>query len=174
MPSASRPGALISLGLDAPQHKITLSYCCNRSDALISLPTFALTTNLIPSFSMTFCLRSITHFSSFIFGMPYISSPPTRSSRSYTVTRWPLRFNWSATARPAGPDPMTATFFPVRTFGGFAFAYPFSYACSIIPYSLSRTVTGSSCRPQVHAASHSAGQTRDVNSGKLLVLCRRS
>ena len=46
---------------------------------------------------------------------------------------------------------------------------PLANAFSIMAYSFSLTVTGSPFRPQVHAFSHSAGQTRDVNSGKQLV-----
>ena len=34
--------------------------------------------------------------------------------------------------------------------------------------------TGSSLMPSTHAASHGAGQSRPVNSGKLLVACSRS
>ena len=41
-----------------------------------------------------------------------------RSARSNTVTQWPARFSWSAAARPAGPEPTTATRLPVRTSGG--------------------------------------------------------
>ena len=37
-----------------------------------------------------------------------------RSARSNTVTWWPARFSWSAAARPAGPEPTTATRLPVR------------------------------------------------------------
>ena len=37
-----------------------------------------------------------------------------RSARSKTVTRWPARFSCSAAASPAGPEPTTATFLPVR------------------------------------------------------------
>ncbi len=37
-----------------------------------------------------------------------------RSARSNTVTRCPARFNWSAAASPAGPEPTTATRLPVR------------------------------------------------------------
>ena len=48
-----------------------------------------------------------------------------------------------------------------------------AYAVSITPCSLSLTDTGLPQCPHVHAFSHSAGQTLDVNSGKLLVLCRR-
>ena len=54
-----------------------------------------------------------------MFGMPYISRPPGRSSRSSTVTRWPARFSCCAAASPAGPEPITATFLPVRVAGRF-------------------------------------------------------
>ena len=103
-------------------------------------------------------------------GIPYIRSPPTLSSLSYTVTLCPRLLSWSAVASPAGPEPITATVFPVLTAGAFAFAYPFSYAFSIIRCSLALTDTGSPFNPQVHAFSHNAGQTREVNSGKLFVL----
>ncbi len=56
--------------------------------------------------------------SNFMFGMPYISNPPGLSSRSNTVTEWPARFSCAAAESPAGPEPMTATFFPVRAEGG--------------------------------------------------------
>ena len=35
-------------------------------------------------------------------------------------------------------------------------------------------VTGSSLMPSTHAASHGAGHSRPVNSGKLFVACSRS
>jgi hypothetical protein len=35
-------------------------------------------------------------------GMPYISSPPGRSARSYTVTQWPAELSWAAAESPAG------------------------------------------------------------------------
>ena len=37
-----------------------------------------------------------------------------RSARSNTTTSWPTRVSCWAAASPAGPDPTTATFFPVR------------------------------------------------------------
>ena len=40
-----------------------------------------------------------------------------RSARSNTVTVWPARFSWAAAASPAGPEPTTATFLPVRMLG---------------------------------------------------------
>ena len=43
-----------------------------------------------------------------------------RSSRSKTVTEWPALFSCWAAARPAGPEPTTATFLPVRDAGGAA------------------------------------------------------
>ena len=48
-------------------------------------------------------------------GMPYISRPPGRSARSKTVTLWPALLSWAAAESPAGPEPTTATFLPVRT-----------------------------------------------------------
>ena len=41
-----------------------------------------------------------------------------RSARSKTVTSWPAALSWAAQARPAGPEPTTATRFPVRLTGG--------------------------------------------------------
>jgi hypothetical protein len=43
--------------------------------------------------------------------------PAGRSARSKTVTVCPARLSCAAAARPAGPEPMTATFLPVRTSG---------------------------------------------------------
>ena len=68
----------------------------------------------------------MTHFSSFMLGMPYISRPPTRSARSYMVTLWPRLFSRSATDSPEGPVPTTATRFPVRAGGGTAWIAPLS------------------------------------------------
>ena len=113
-------------------------------------------------------------FSSFMLGMPYISRPPGRSARSNTVTVWPRLLSWSAQERPEGPEPTTATRFPVRRLGGRGAMRPWLQASSMMPSSFSFTVTGSPWRPQVQAASHRAGQTRPVNSGKLLVLRSRS
>ena len=45
---------------------------------------------------------------------------------------------------------------------------------STISHSIVLIVTGLSSMFSVHAASHGAGHTRPVNSGKLLVLCSRS
>ena len=44
----------------------------------------------------------------------------------------------------------------------------------MIPHSIDLIITGSSLIASTHAASHGAGQIRPVNSGKLLVACRRS
>ncbi len=47
-------------------------------------------------------------------------------------------------------------------------------ARSTISYSMRSMVTGSSLMPRTQAPSHGAGHSRPVNSGKLLVACRRS
>lgn len=55
-------------------------------------------------------------------GIPNRSSPPTFSSRSYTVTEWPALLSCSAAAKPAGPEPTMATVLPVRERGFFGCA----------------------------------------------------
>ena len=75
---------------------------------------------------MIVILRSTICFSNFIFGIPYMSNPPTRSERSYTVTECPRRFKYSATQSPDGPEPTIATVFPVRTSGGSGLMRPLS------------------------------------------------
>ncbi len=129
--------------------------------------------NVTPSASISRTRRSTTSLSSFMFGMPYISSPPTRPARSKTVTRWPIRLSSSAAASPAGPDPTMATVRPVRVRGGVGVIQPSSHARSAISCSIVLIVTGSPLRPTVHEPSQGAGQTRPVNSGKLLVPWRR-
>ena len=72
-------------------------------------------------------------------------------------------------AKPAGPEPITATFFPVLTLGFLGLTNPFSKAISIICFSISSIVTAGWLIPNTQALSHGAGQIRPVNSGKLLV-----
>ena len=57
----------------------------------------------------------------------------------------------SATASPAGPDPITATVFPVLFAGGLAFTIPVSKAVSIIALSFSFILTQGPLIPHVHA-----------------------
>ena len=51
---------------------------------------------------------------------------------------------------------------------------PSAKAWSMMFFSMFLMVTGSSLMLRTHASSHGAGQMRPVNSGKLLVECRRS
>ena len=97
-----------------------------------------------------------------------------RSDFSNTVTLWPARFSCAAAARPAGPEPITATFFHVREAGGRGTIQPSSNARSTIDSSIDLIVTGSLLMPSTHDPSQGAGHSRPVNSGKLLVWCRRS
>ena len=69
---------------------------------------------------------------------------------------------------------MTATFFQVRFAGGRGTIQPSSNARSTIDSSIDLIVTGSLLMPSTHDPSHGAGQSRPVNSGKLLVWCSRS
>ena len=104
-----------------------------------------------------------------MFGMPYIRSPPIRSERSKTVTVCPALFSCAAQARPAGPDPTTATRLPVRVAGVSGEIQPSSKARSTMAHSIDLIVTASSLSASVQEPSHGAGQTRPVNSGKLFV-----
>ena len=63
---------------------------------------------------------------------------------------------------------------PVRTVGSCGSTQPSSQARSTISYSIRSMVTGSSLIPSTQEASQGAGHRRPVNSGKLLVACRRS
>ena len=73
---------------------------------------------------------------------------------------------------PAGPEPTTATFLPVLAVGGSGLIQPLAMARSAIAHSMVLMVTGLSSMLSVQDASHGAGQTRPVTSGKLLVECR--
>ena len=140
----------------------------------MSSPIVQFTTNSTPSAFSWFTRRATTPLSSFMFGMPYVSSPPTRSSRSYTVTVCPAELSCWAAAMPAGPLPTTATVLPVRVSGGSARTQPSSQPRSAMETSMFLIVTGGDVIPSTQLPSHGAGQTRPVNSGKLFVLCRRS
>ncbi|MCU0256282.1 MAG: hypothetical protein MUF60_06035 [Vicinamibacterales bacterium] len=131
-------------------------------------------TKRTPESAISRTRRLTSRLSSFMFGMPYISSPPTRSARSKTVTVWPALLSCAAAARPAGPEPTMATRLPVRVAGGSGTIQPSSNARSTIAHSIALIVTGSWSRPSVHEPSHGAGHTRPVNSGKLLVWCSRT
>ena len=97
-----------------------------------------------------------------------------RSARSKTVTSWPARVSCWAAARPAGPEPTTATDLPVTRCGGLGRTQPSSKALSMISTSTCLMVTGSWLMPRTQEASQGAGHSRPVNSGKLLVACSRS
>ena len=73
---------------------------------------------------------------------------------------------------PAEPAPTIATVLPVWKLAGCGRIQPFAHALSAIACSMVLMETGTSSRLRVHASSHGAGQTRPVNSGKLLVECR--
>ena len=91
-----------------------------------------------------------------------------RSARSKTVTAWPARASCWAAARPAGPEPTTATVLPVRVAGGSGTTQPSSQARSMIATSICLIVTGSSLIPSTHEASHGAGQRRAGELGEVV------
>ena len=75
---------------------------------------------------------------------------------------------------PAGPEPTTATVLPVRRAGGCGSTQPLANASSMIETSICLIVTAGWLMPRTQELSHGAGHSRPVNSGKLLVACRRS
>ena len=174
-PGRLRPSIGRSRGCVAPTHRTVASNSLRKICGSTLSPTSALQINLTPSCSISLRRRERTScLSSFMFGMPYMSNPPGRSARSKTVTVWPAALSCAAAARPAGPEPMTATFLPVRTFGAWGMTQPSSHPFSMIEFSMFLIVTGGLVMPSTHDPSHGAGQTRPVNSGKLFVLCRRA
>mmetsp|Transcript_11620 Transcript_11620/g.25894 ORF Transcript_11620/g.25894 Transcript_11620/m.25894 type:complete len:296 (-) Transcript_11620:319-1206(-) len=173
-PCRSLPLTSKSLGMVEPTVRMRASWDALRSWMSMLTPMCALVTNSMPSSASKLTLLATLSLSSFMFGMPYISNPPTRSSLSYTVTLWPNWLSWSAAAMPAGPLPTTATLMPVRYFGTRAWIQPSSQARSTIAYSMFLMVTGLSTSPATQAPSQGAGHTRPVNSGKLLVACSLS
>ena len=118
IPPSSRPGTDRSRASVEPVARTTASCSASSRSAATSAPIVTPVSNRTPSSAISPVRRETTSLSSFMFGMPYISSPPMRPARSYTVTRCPARFSWSAAARPAGPLPTTATVLPVRVSGG--------------------------------------------------------
>ncbi len=61
-------------------------------------------------------------------------------------------------------------FLPLLLDGGCGVIHPFSNPLSIMAHSMFLMVTGGSLMPSTQDPSQGAGQTRPVNSGKLLVL----
>lgn len=80
-----------------------------------------------------------------------------RSARSNTVTWCPALVSCCAAARPAGPDPTTATFLPVILSGIIGTTQPSAKALSMISTSTCLMVTGSWLIPSTQDASHGAG-----------------
>ncbi len=98
-----------------------------------------------------------------------------RSARSNTVTVVPGPGELLGGGQPGGPgadhgDPLAGA----RPRGGCGATQPSAQARSMISTSTCLIVTGSALMPSTQAASHGAGQSRPVNSGKLLVACSRS
>ena len=69
---------------------------------------------------------------------------------------------------------MTATVLPLKREGICGEIESWPHASSTVRSSTCLIVTGSRLIPTTHAVSQGAGQSRPVNSGKLLVACNRS
>mmetsp|Transcript_23427 Transcript_23427/g.67265 ORF Transcript_23427/g.67265 Transcript_23427/m.67265 type:complete len:268 (+) Transcript_23427:3369-4172(+) len=187
-PLRSRPGILRSRAVVEPVASTSASYSSSSclgvgatmdaSPASHGLPPMLPAGPQMyrtPSFSISSTRRITTSIlSAFMLGTPYIIRPPGRSARSKTVTEWPILLSWSAAAMPAGPEPTMAMFLPVRWAGGLGTIQPISNPLSMVAHSMFLMVTGFSMMPSTQAPSQGAGQTRPVNSGKLLVSSSRS
>ena len=171
MPLRSRPGTGKSRGNSAPPDNTTASKSASKIDAGVSTPMCWFTRNCTPSASICAMRRSMCDFSILKSGIPWRSNPPMRSDFSNTIASCPARANCCAAAKPAGPEPTTATRLPVLCFGGCGITQPISQPLSMIACSIDLIPTASLLMLSVHAASQGAGQTRPVNSGKLFVEC---
>mmetsp|Transcript_28372 Transcript_28372/g.59276 ORF Transcript_28372/g.59276 Transcript_28372/m.59276 type:complete len:240 (-) Transcript_28372:5396-6115(-) len=173
IPRSPRPAISRSRARVDPTARRTAWYFPRSCSAVTCRPTSTPHTKSTPSAWSSSILRCTMRLSSFMLGIPYMSRPPGRASRSSTVTLWPIWLSSSAAARPAGPEPTTATSRPVRSLGIRGFTHPSLNPRSAMAYSMFLIVTGCSMMPSTHAPSHGAGHTRPVNSGKLLVIRRR-
>lgn len=86
-----------------------------------------------------------------------------KAGQSYSICVDTL-LSWWAAAMPAGPEPTTATLWPLRCAGGSGLIQFCSNAWSMIAHSIFLIVTGGSLMPSTQAPSHGAGHTRPVNS----------
>src|SRR6266568_653228 len=175
-PARWRPGASgMSRPTSAPAASRIASWRARSTATGTSTPTAQLVTNSTRSARNCAKRRSMCRFSSLKSGMPYRISPPSSSSRSYTVTACPARASCCAAASPAGPEPTTATDRPEDSGAGCGVTYPRSKARLMISTSTCLMVTADPpLMASTQAASHGAGQSRPVNSGKLFVACNCS
>ena len=90
-------------------------------------------------------------------GIPYISTPPAVWKASNTVTAYPRRARSPAQVRPEGPEPTTATLWPLRAGFSVRSALP-AASVSICRSATNRSnrpmATGSPLTPRTHLASH--------------------
>ena len=112
--------------------------------------------------------------SSFMFGMPYIeqAADAIGALEDGDPVAGLVELRRGAEAGGAGAD--DGHLLAGATSGGSGTTQPSSQPLSMMAHSMFLMVTGGSLMPSTQEPSHGAGQTRPVNSGKLLVLCSRS
>ena len=86
----------------------------------------------------------------------------------------PALVSCCAAAKPAGPEPITATVLPVRRSAINGTTLPSLNASSMVRSSICLIVTAVLLIATTQAVSQGAGHRRPVNSGKLFVACKRS
>ena len=178
MSGASRPRSAPTASTTASKDARSVS--TDRSPGF-EPPTSQPVTNRVPSSRSCASRRSRTFFSILNSGMPYRSRPPSRSSRSYTVTSWPARVSCCAAASPAGPEPTTATVLPDDTIACRGRIRSFSHDTSAIASStrLIATAPPDVRRDRQHARrlarrrAQLPGELREVVGGVQAVAGRR-
>ena len=150
------PGIPINLGRPAPEPMNTASKPSSwiRASMVTDFPTTTLVSIFTPR-AFTFSISSATtaFFGRRNSGMPYTNTPPGSWRASKMVTSYPIFARSPAQVRPAGPEPMTATFFPffpADTMG----LIPFSLAQSATKRSSLPMEMGSPLIPRIHLPSH--------------------
>ena len=175
IPLSSRPGIGKSRGLVAPQQStIASNSFAQFARPERSMPISVLVTNLTPSAA----IRSTRRCTILLVELHVGNAVHEQAAdavgafiNGHQVTG-AIELRRAGKSRRAGPT--TATFLPVRFSGGSGMTHPSAKPLSMIAHSMFLIVTGDSLIPSTHEPSQGAGQTRPVNSGKLLVLCNRS
>ncbi len=155
MPIRFFPGTSSRTGRPAPTPMKTALYPSSNSSSIVMvLPTTWLHSTFTPSLSRKLTSCATISFGSLNSGIPYMRTPPGLWKASNTVTSWPLTIRSPATVSPAGPDPTTATFFPVGSALGGSSPVPFSLSQSAANRSRLPMATGSPFLARMHTPSH--------------------
>ena len=169
IPHRFSPGTWRKPGSPAPVPRNAASNPISKSSpniralpmiASVSILTPRLSTYLTSSFTMSLGILNS--------GIPYMRTPPGACKASKIVTSWPSLASSAAAVNPAGPDPITATFFAV---GSVTSGLPTLFVLSQSAANLSSApiFMGTPLTPKTHFSIHwiSWGQTLPQMAGRL-------